>query len=688
MIDAADILREFGIAPPPQGKDDFYTTCPKCSADRKTVAHQKAEVLHVTIDAKGVRFYCNHCQHSGGKYFKLNGKDRTQRAEIREFPYCDEAGNTLFVVHRVGNKDTKKIRQKRPDPNNPGKWIWNLKDVRIVPYKLPQTLEAIAAGHPIFVVEGEPKADLLWSWNVAATCCNGGAGKWKAEHSAFLQGADVILIPDHDNPGWDHVNKVGSSLIAIASRVRVLPLPGLKEKEDIIDWAARGGSREQFDTLVEQAQDWKALSGNKEYEERKARAKAHEDELLEQLAKAERLDYARARKEAAKELGVTPTDIDHEVQRRREDMAAAPLYGHWLTEPWPEVCDGDSLIRDIINRIRRHVVITDEAALASTLFLPFAWVHNDIATHSPILNVSSAEPESGKSTLIGLLSFLMPRCIVSVEASEAAIYRAINRWRPSFAIDEFDTVLADDSKAGLRSVINSGHTRGQGVLRCVGDDKIPELFDTFAPKIVGMVGRKLPAATLSRCIFIQLRRRKKDEGVEEFKHVDDPGLADLRRRLCRWAIDNQEALRDAKPSMPDELRNRRHDNWKLQLAIADLCSGVDQWGAKARVAAIKIESGTDNSTESVAALAATKAAFDTITDDEIASEDLIDIMASDADSDWAEYRDGKKITQAQLARLLKPYRIIPGKVRPAVHGGKQKRGYRREWFLEAWEVWL
>jgi hypothetical protein len=293
MIDAADILREFGIDPPPQGKDDFYTTCPKCSADRKTVAHQKAEVLHVTIDAKGVRFYCNHCQHSGGKYFKLNGKDRTERAEIREFPYCDEAGNTLFVVHRVGNKDTKKIRQKRPDPNNPGKWIWNLKDVRIVPYKLPQTLEAIAAGHPIFVVEGEPKADLLWSWNVAATCCNGGAGKWKPEHSAFLQGADVILIPDHDNPGWDHVNKVGSSLVGIASRVRVLPLPRLKEKEDIIDWAARGGSREQFDTLVEQAQDWKALSGNKEYEERKARAKAHEDELLEQLAKAERLDYAR-----------------------------------------------------------------------------------------------------------------------------------------------------------------------------------------------------------------------------------------------------------------------------------------------------------------------------------------------------------------------------------------------------------
>ena len=115
-----------------------------------------------------------------------------------------------------------------------------------------------------------------------------------------------------------------------------------------------------------------------------------------------------------------------------------------------------------------------------------SWMHDEIATHSPILNINSAEPESGKSTTMGLVAFLMPRCVSSVEASEAAIYRAIKRWSPSFCFDEFDSVLADDDKAALRSIINSGHTRGQGVLRCIGDDKVPELFPTFAPKAVGM----------------------------------------------------------------------------------------------------------------------------------------------------------------------------------------------------------
>ena len=236
-----------------------------------------------------------------------------------------------------------------------------------------------------------------------------------------------------------------------------------------------------------------------------------------------------------------------------------------------------------------------------------AWVHDEIATHSPIFNINSAEPESGKTTTMGLISFLMPKCIASVEVSEAAMYRAIKRWQPSFCFDEFDTIFADDNKAALRSVINRGHTRGQGVLRCIGDDKVPEFFPTFAPKAIGMVGRKLPPATLSRCMFIELRRRRKDEHIEKFTHVDDAGLADLRRRLRRWAMDNEDILRNANPSMPDELQNRRADNWQLQLAIADL-AGAD-WGDKARAAAVKIEGKADSRTTGARLLTDIKALF-------------------------------------------------------------------------------
>jgi putative DNA primase/helicase len=279
----------------------------------------------------------------------------------------------------------------------------------------------------------------------------------------------------------------------------------------------------------------------------------------------------------------------------------------------------------------------------------------------------------------------MPKCISSVEVTEAAIFRAIKRWQPSFCFDEFDSILASDDKAGLRSIINSGHTRGQGVLRCIGDDKVPELFSTFAPKCIGMVGRKLAPATLSRCIFIELRRRKKDERVEKFKHQDDNELADLRRRLRRFSLDNEETLRDAKPSIPDELLNRGEDNWLLMWAIADLCSGVEDFGDKARAAAVKIATGSDSFTDSARALEVTKTAFADIDGDVISSEDLIRKFTADPSSEWSEYKAGKPITPAQLARLLKPYGIIPEQIRI---DGRQVRGYVRSRFTEAWERYL
>jgi hypothetical protein len=112
-------------------------------------------------------------------------------------------------------------------------------------------------------------------------------------------------------------------------------------------------------------------------------------------------------------------------------------------------------------------------------------------------------------------------------------------------IDEFDTVLSstEDDKAALRSVINSGHVRGQGVLCCEGDEHRPEMFPTFAPKAIGMIGKKLPPATLGRCISIELRRRLTNETIERFAHHDDDELGDLRRRLRRWSMDHADALK-------------------------------------------------------------------------------------------------------------------------------------------------
>ena len=153
-------------------------------------------------------------------------------------------------------KRKKTFRQKRPNPDQSGQWIWNVDGVPVIPYRLKELVEAIAADRPIIIVEGEGKADLVRSWGLPATCCSGGAGKWRQEHSEFLRGADVILIPDNDDAGHRHVQELGAALNGLAKRLRVLVLPELPPKGDVVDWAAAGGTREAFDLLVDQAPDW------------------------------------------------------------------------------------------------------------------------------------------------------------------------------------------------------------------------------------------------------------------------------------------------------------------------------------------------------------------------------------------------------------------------------------------------
>jgi hypothetical protein len=301
------------------------------------------------------------------------------------------------------------------------------------------------------------------------------------------------------------------------------------------------------------------------------------------------------------------------------------------------------------------------------------------------LAITSAEPESGKSTTMGLISFLLPRCIASVDISEAALFRSIKRWQPSFAIDEFDKALVADDKIGLCSVINSGHVKGQGVIRCIGDDRTPELFPTFCPKAIGMVGRRLPDATRTRCIAIELRRKKCSDRVHKFKHEDDREFAELRSRLARWAIDNADALRIAEPPMPDGMENRTADNWSLQFRIADLCG--EDWGDQARAAASAIERKTDNRTPGVQLLAEIRALFDAEPEAKcLLSAIIVTRLTEDSSKIWVEFSKGKPLTQNRLARMLSAYAITPQTVWPTAE--RSGKGYYRHQFEDAWERYL
>jgi hypothetical protein len=280
--------------------------------------------------------------------------------------------------------------------------------------------------------------------------------------------------------------------------------------------------------------------------------------------------------------------------------------------------------------------------------------------------------------------------LVCVEISEATLFRGIEKWQPTIIVDEADVILINNEP--LRSVINSGWTRGSCVPRCIGDDNTPHAFPTFCPKVIGMKGRKLPDTTLTRSIIIEMKRKKAGETVTHFRSIDDAGLAELRRRALRWADDNGEKLDRAEPEMPPGFDNRLGDNWSLLLAIADYAG--DEWSTKARKAAVALSKVDGVTSIGVQALAAIKVVFDGPPDadgcreplERVSSADLAADLGADMAGPFSEWKNGKPITQAQLARVLKPFRIAPETIR--LQGGGTPRGYMRSQFEDAWERYL
>ena len=191
---------------------------------------------------------------------------------VKVYPYTDEDGATIFEVCRFESTENgqreKTFRQRHADPSRPGGYIWNLKGVRSVIYRLPEIRRAIAEGRTVYLVEGEKDADTLASMGFCATTNPGGASKsgrpkWLPEHSQLLAGADVVILPDNDAAGLNDRQQVAVQLGAVCRTVKLLDLrkacPGLPPKGDITDMMELMGRVEGLKALRQLEADTPAL---------------------------------------------------------------------------------------------------------------------------------------------------------------------------------------------------------------------------------------------------------------------------------------------------------------------------------------------------------------------------------------------------------------------------------------------
>lgn len=157
------------------------------------------------------------------------------------YDYHNPDGSLRFQVARFGDGRDPRFMQRRPDPANPGRWLWNLRGVQPVLYHLPE-LRAADPEKWVWVVEGEKDADRLRGHGLVATTNPMGAGKWRKYYNRVLKNRLVAILPDNDRAGTDHALAVAASLFEVARTVKIVQLPGLQDKGDVSDWLDVGHS--------------------------------------------------------------------------------------------------------------------------------------------------------------------------------------------------------------------------------------------------------------------------------------------------------------------------------------------------------------------------------------------------------------------------------------------------------------
>jgi putative DNA primase/helicase len=385
--------------------------------------------------------------------------------------------------------------------------------------------------------------------------------------------------------------------------------------------------------------------------------------------------------DAAKALGLKASDLQRAVKSEtpaedKETKEPAKLVLH-EPELWPDPVDGAQLLDEFVRMIQRFVSAAEGVPETVALWSLFTHTH-DAFQISPILGITSPEKRCGKTTLLLLVNTLVPRPLQVANITSSALFRAVEKYRPTLMIDEADTFLAGNEE--LRGIINSGHQRaGAYVIRTVGDEHEPHTFCTWAAKAIALIGT-MPDTLEDRSFNIRMQRRRPGEGMEKLRLDRQDEFEPLRQRAARWGADNFDSLRVADPEIPNGIGNdRASDNWRVLLVIADAVGG--DWPTRAREVALSF-ANTEPETQSIKVLLLhdLKAIFSEKDAERLESEEIVRALVDIEGRPWAEGKNGKPLSKTGLARMLKPFKIHP--CPKWKEDGRTCRGYLRNDFTE------
>lgn len=332
----------------------------------------------------------------------------------------------------------------------------------------------------------------------------------------------------------------------------------------------------------------------------------------------------------------------------------------------------------------RYVHFTHaEQAWTVALWCAASWVSDSLSL-LPRLAIRAPTRGSGKTRLLEVsVQLSRDGWGPIVGPSAAALYRKIERDRPSVFLDEVDRLFERrvEDAAAILEVINAGHIHDATVPRVIGmgTKQTVHDFPVFAPMALAGIATNWPDTVLDRSIVVTLERRKADEPIERYRMADHPGVRDVGVRLGDHM---REVTLPEHVTLPDTLSDRAQDNWEPLLRIAQAAGG--HWPDRASQAAALLGSAAaaimaEDERDEVLLLGDMVAVFADVdpVSGFIGSRDFVDALTKLEARPWGDWDHG--FTSNRMARLLKTLGIHPTKP-----FGSDRRGYERKHVEEVW----
>ncbi|MCR4813280.1 MAG: DUF5906 domain-containing protein [Lachnospiraceae bacterium] len=169
------------------------------------------------------------------------------------YPYRNQYGDSQYSKIRIerGSIKKKEIRYVVIDSSGETAKATNITEKYL--YRLPELLETIKGGYPVYICEGEKDVENLRKVGFLGVTTPGGCSDWRKEFAPLFIGCRVIILRDNDEPGENLADQMKKDLKPYAFSIKTIN-PSRKPNGDVTDYfELEGGTKETLQTMIDNA---------------------------------------------------------------------------------------------------------------------------------------------------------------------------------------------------------------------------------------------------------------------------------------------------------------------------------------------------------------------------------------------------------------------------------------------------